>query len=309
MQVDGEEIGVKGKHIMVNSVRVDNKVVVVTGKWIKTASIRDEWDQDIEDPASLIAELRNSGVKADIFTFWQRLPETKPKYNYYMEWESIAAIPIKSFNHWWGKLPEETRRNIKKAVKRGVIVKVVDFDDELVRGIMNIYNEIPIRQGKPFWHYGKKFDVVKRENSTFLDKSDFIGAYYNEELVGFLKLVNVGEYAFPMQILSMVKHRDKAPTNALIAKAIEICDQKRIPYLVYGTWSSGGLSEFKRRNGFEKFLLPRYYIPLNIKGTIALKLHLHHGIVGMLPEKLILYLIDLRTKWYSRKYKDAKISE
>jgi len=31
------------------------------------------------------------------------------------------------------------------------------------------------------------------------------------------------------------------------------------------------LTEFKRRNGFEQVLLPRYYIPLTLKGKIALR--------------------------------------
>ena len=37
-----------------------------------------------------------------------------------------------------------------------------------------------------------------------------------------------------MHILSMVSHRDKAPTNALIAQAVRSCADRSIPHLVYG---------------------------------------------------------------------------
>ena len=40
------------------------------------------------------------------------------------------------------------------------------------RGISNVYNETPIRQGRKFWHYGKSFDQVKAANATYLDRSE-----------------------------------------------------------------------------------------------------------------------------------------
>ena len=36
-----------------------------------------------------------------------------------------------------------------------------------------------------------------------------------------------------MGIIAKIKHRDKAPMNALVAKAVEICAENKIPYLVY----------------------------------------------------------------------------
>lgn len=283
--------------------RFNNKNITVTGKLIKIARIEEEWFNDIEDPSSLIYKIKKSKIQADIFTFWQRLPETKPKYNYYMEWDNVAALPIISFDHWWEKqINAKTRNLIRKAEKKGVEVKIVDFNNEFVKGITNIFNESPIRQGKPFWHYQKDFETVKKEMSDRLDKAEFIGAYYNNDLIGFIKLLYAGNYAMTVEIISKIEHRDKSPTNVLIAKVIEICDKKKIPFIVYSRWSRGTLGDFKRHNGFEKIDLPRYYVPLTIKGKIILKLKLHHGIVGILPEKLKARLIDLRKKWYSRKY-------
>lgn len=281
--------------------RVDNKEIVTTGKLIKIARIKEEWYEDVEYPESIIKALKATKLKPDIFTFWQRLPEIKPKYNYYMEWDNVAAIPLKSFDHWWKKqINAKTRNVIRKAEKKGVDVKVVNFDDKFVEGMTDIFNETPIRQGKPFWHYGKDFDTIKREFSRYLYREDLIGAYYNGNLIGFIMLAYAGEYAITGQIISKIKHRDKSPNNALIAKAVEICENKNIPYLVYAKWPTGTLVDFKRHNGFKKIDLPRYFIPLTIKGKIVLKLKLHHGIKGILPEELTNWLLGLRAKWYSK---------
>ena len=292
---------------MDNSIRVHGKEITIRGRLIKTARIKDEWYQDVEDPELFIKTFEQNKFKADLFTFWQRPTETKPKYDYDMEWDPVAVIPIKSYTYWLEKqINKGARRAIKKAKQKGVEVKVVKFSDELVKGITAIYNETPIRQNKPFPHYGKDFYTLNTENSTYLGRSDFIGAYYKDELIGFIKLTYMEGYADPMQIISKIEHRDKAPMNALLAKAVEICDKKRIPCLFYGAWDKGGLGDFKRYNGFEKMDLPRYYIPLTFKGKIILKLKLHHGIRGILPKKLKDHLVNLRSKWYSIKIQECE---
>lgn len=281
---------------------VDGKKINITGKVVRIAMIENEWFEDIESPELLIHSLQRSKLKADIFTFWQRLPESQPKYNYPMEWDNVAALSISSYEHWWNKqIDAKTRNVIRKAEKKGVVIKVASFDDEFVKGITNIFNETPIRQDKPFWHYGKDFETIKREMSDRLDKAEWIGAYYDGDLIGFIKLLYAGRYAMTVEILSMIKHRDKAPTNSLLAKAVEICDKKNILYLVYAKWPRGTLADFKCNNGFEKVDLPRYYIPLSLKGKIALKFNLHHGFKEIIPDKIKLRLIDLRKKWYSRR--------
>jgi hypothetical protein len=93
--------------------------------------------------------------------------------------------------------------------------------------------------------------------------------------------------------------------NALIAKAVEICEQRGFAYLTYCNYvyndPDSSLTEFKRRNGFEQVLVPRYYIPLTLKGKIALKLGLHHGLVKFIPKSVFKQLLRLRTRWYARK--------
>lgn len=284
--------------------QIDDKEINITGNLIKTARIKDEWYEDVDDPPFFIEKLKKSKLKADIFTFWQRLPETEPKYNYYKEWDSIAALPIKSFNYWFEKQIDcKTRNLVRKAKKKEVDIREVSFDDEFVKGLVSIFNETPIRQGKPFWHYGMDFDSVKQVFSRNIHREDIVGAYYNNELIGFIMLANAGKYAMLTQILSKIEHHDKSPNNALIAKAVEICEFKKLPYLIYAYWPKSSLADFKRNNAFEKIDLPRYYVPITLKGMLALKLRLHKGIVGILPEKVVSRLMDLRTIWYSRKLK------
>lgn len=113
-----------------------------------------------------------------------------------------------------------------------------------------------------------------------------------------------------MHIVAMIRHRDKAPTNALLAQAVRSCAERGIPYLVYLNFSYGkkqrdSLSDFKERNGFQRIDLPRYYVPLTCTGRIALRLGLHHRFVDYLPESVAAKLRGLRKSWYNRKLQSA----
>jgi hypothetical protein len=306
--VEQAEIRISGKTLYVPSTEICGRTVVVTGKWIKTAQIKDEELVEgvpVKDPGSFITKLKESELKADVFTFAQRPPEITPKYDYRFEWDNWAAVPTTSFKDWWeNRLPQESRKNVRRAAKREVVVRVVPFDDELVEGIHRIYNETPIRQGKRFWHFGKDLDTLRRELATYLDRSEFIGAYWNEELIGFLKMVYVGRVATLFHIISMNEHHDKRPMNALIAKAVEFCEQKGISHFIYGQFVYGNkhqssLLEFKRRNGFEQINFPRYYVPLTVKGRLFVLLKLYKGIGGLVPEPILQTVLSSRA-WCSK---------
>ena len=175
------------------------------------------------------------------------------------------------------------------------------LDDALVSGIKRIYDEAPVRQGRRFWHYGKDLDRIRAENSSYLDRSEFIGCYHEDELIGFMKIVFVGKVARIMQILALSAHQDKRPMNALIAKAMEICHQKGVTYLVYSKFTFGKkkndeMAEFKRRNGFTQIDFPRYYVPLTLRGRLAYALKLHRGLIDMLPSGALQMLARLRSR-------------
>jgi Acetyltransferase (GNAT) domain len=280
---------------------INGKKILIEGRILRVASLEQEWYEDIEDPQTLINDLRQTEPKADILTFWQRLPDTEPKYSYCMETDPIAALPIKSYSFWWDKQIDcKTRNMVRKAKKKGIIVKPAAFDDRFIQGMTSIFNETPIRQGRRFLHYGKDFETVKREFSRFLFREEVFAAYLGEELVGFIFLADAGSYIYLGQIISKVARRDLAPNNALLAKAVERCEEKGISYLVYALWLEDGLGDFKRSNGFQRFDLPRYFVPLTSKGRLALKLGLHRGWKEAVPKPLKGPLKKLRRRWYSR---------
>jgi len=298
-KTDAIEIRIRGKNVYVPSAEICRHTVIVTGGWLKTARLHDEElveGQIVPNPAAFLDELKRQKIGADLLTFAQKPPMTTPLHPYYFEWDNWAAIPIVTFKDWWeGRLPQETRKNVRRAAKRGVIVKTVPFDDALVRGIKRIYDETPIRQGRRFWHYGKNLEAVRHENGTYLDRSEFIGAYIEDELIGFIKFIYTDDAAILIQILTMNAHHDKRPMNALLAHAVDVCEQRKVSFLVYGQYVYGAkqdssLTEFKRRNGFEEIKFPRYYIPLSLKGKAALGLRMHRGMQNLLPVRVSKFL-------------------
>jgi hypothetical protein len=305
------EVRLRGKAQKLPTAEIDGKTVFTTGKWLRVASVCDEElveGDTVSDPESFVPRLKASGLRADLFTFAQRLPHTAPKHSYPIEWENAAALPITKYSEWWKERTEYSiRKGVNRARKLGVVVKAVEFDDALLDGICSIYNESPVRQGKAFWHYGKDQLTVKRALATYLERSVFLGAYYQDELIGFMKITHVGPAAVITQILSAKRHFDKRPNNALIAKAIELCELWGSSYFIYGSFvyydADSKLTEFKRRNGFEAIPLPRYYVPLTLKGRLALRLRLHRGIVGNIPIPIFRALSKLRRAWYARRLK------
>jgi Acetyltransferase (GNAT) domain len=279
--------------------QINGKKILIEGKIPRIARLEQEWYEDIEDPETLVDELARTRPSPDILTFWQRLPDTEPKFSYSTEPDSIAALPIKSYSFWWDKQIDcKTRNMVRKSRKKGVTVRMASFNDDFVWGMTSIFNETPIRQGRPFLHYGKDFETVKREFSRFLFREEIFGAYLGKELVGFIFLADAGRYTFLGQIISKIAHRDLAPNNALLAKAVERCAERGVPYLAYALWLDDSLGDFKRSNGFQKFDLPRYFVPLTRKGKLALELGLHRGWKEAVPKQLRRPLKKLRRRWY-----------
>jgi hypothetical protein len=276
---------------------------------IRVVAIQDEeWidGEPVAEPEPFIRSLQGTSP-GDIFVFARPLPQCEPCYPFHFEWDNVAAAKLGEFSQWWESLPQETRKNVRRSQRRGVTVTRVNFDDQLVRGISNIYNETPIRQGRQFWHYGKTIDRVKAENGTYLDRSEFIGAFFKGQLIGFIKFVLVNNVARIMQIVSMEAHTDKRPTNALLAKALEICCEKRATHLIYGKYIYGKkehspVTEFKKRNGFERLSFPRYYIPLTRAGRFAIRCGLHRGLAHFVPEKITDLFLTARAAVYRRRF-------
>ena len=229
---------VQGQPAKMECVEISGQIYAIAKGPLTVMSLEDDWFEDVADPEAVIEALKEStGFKPDFFTFWQRLPYVEPKHSFHIEWEEIAVLPIKSYDHWWNhQIKSRIRNQIRKAEKEGLVVKEAAYDDDFVRGMTAIFNEAPVRQGRQFWHYGKNFQTVKTQFSRYIHREDMIGAYYQNELIGFIMMGNAGRYGVTSQIISAIKHRDKATNNALIAKAVELCEKRKLPHLVYLFW-------------------------------------------------------------------------
>jgi hypothetical protein len=283
--------------------------VRIRGKLIRIAYVEGEGYQFLDNPEAALEFLRRSSERIDLFTFIQKLSDTTPKYSFPLEWDNMAALPISTFDNWMAnQIDRKVRNKVRKATKSGVITREVPFDDALIKGIQGIYNESPVRQGRRFPHYGQDLETLRKIKATFLERSVFLGAFFEDELIGFVKLVSDEDHSQMgfMHILSMIRHRDKAATNALVAQAVSSCAERSIPYLwyanmTYGNKQESALADFKRYNGFQKIEVPRYYVPLTAAGRMALRLGLHRGIVQWIPEPVADSLRRARTFWYAKK--------
>ncbi|MFN0126413.1 MAG: hypothetical protein ACKV19_07005 [Verrucomicrobiales bacterium] len=303
------EVRVRGKAILVPAIIIGERTIVANGKYVKIARIKDEAFVQGEIVANLdetLAAISAYQCKADIFCFSQKIGEDAPKYTHYFEWEDFAVINITSYEDWYKtKIKKDARENIRRAAREGIRVESVPYNEKLVQQIKELYDETPIRQGKRFWHHGKSLEEIDILHGTYKDRAEFIAAYLGSEFVGFLKMVYVDNFAKTMHVISKERHFQKRPTNALIAKAVEICAEKGLSHLIYGEFTFGGkrsssLSEFKQRNGFERVAYPTYYVPLTVKGRLVLKLGLHKGLRAKLPPALIERALKLRSMLYKR---------
>lgn len=305
--VSQETIRFKGEPVQCDVVRVGDQMFFLSGKFLRTAALsrdKDEWQQDVKNPAEVIQTLKSCEARVDLLKFWQRIPDSEAKFHYYKEWRHIAAIPVTTFKHWWDKQVSPSVRNkIRKAQKRGVTVKEVEFDDEFLRGVMEIYKQSPVRRGKAFWHYNRSAESVKEGLCADLDKGILIGAYHEKNLLGFIKLLLADRYAMIVLILDKMTQRDKAPMNSMIAKAVEICADRNIPYITYTVWRRGDQGQFQKSNGFQKIPVPEYFVPVTLWGRLALAVGLHRGLKGALPEGAMVGLLELRRRWYSFRFR------
>jgi hypothetical protein len=306
---DTIDVRVKGRTTAVPAVTVGGIIVASMAGFPKISEIFDEcWLERSRLPPIefVIAELRNKKDRPDIFTFAQRVPDAKPAYTYYHEFDNYAVLPISTYEDWFGRqILSSTRQMIRASEKRGTEVRVSVYDDNYIEGIMSIYNEIPFRRGKQFWHFGKSFEAVKAENGTYAERSTYLAAYCGDEMIGCLKIVWDADTASIMQLLSKISSRDRKPNNALLSEAVRQCCLRNVGYLLYGPFEYGNkigdsLTRFKQSNGFSRMNVPRYYVPLTRTGALALRMGFHKKLAERVPEWIAAPLRDLRTKWYKR---------
>jgi len=282
--------------------RVADVELTISGRFLKIAKLRHEWFEYLEDPLGFVAALRSRHPIADVFMFLQESHYPRPSLPFHHELSDASVLTFNTYEDWWKTLHFKVRNKARKVQKTGVDMRRVQLNDDFVRGVKGIYDESPIRQDRRFPHFGKSFDVVKEDLSSFLDRSLFIGAYHEGELVGFMKLFEGRDILRTIHIIAKISHRDKCVMDGLIAKAVEICGERHIRHLHYGDWASRGLGAFRAKFGFERHDCPRYFVPLSTRGRLMLALRLHHSFKQHMPQDWIDRVVMLRRKWYAIRY-------
>src|SRR5260370_37295604 len=108
-----------------------------------------------------------------------------------MEWDNLAALPVSTFDHWWNhQIRAFPLNRSRQAEKKGVTIREVPFNENLVRGIWEIYNECPLRQGRRFTLYRGAIETGYREEATFLDSSSFAWDFLGSSLIAFIQRVH-----------------------------------------------------------------------------------------------------------------------
>jgi hypothetical protein len=275
-------------------------LVVYKKGLIRIARDGKEYLRDFVPTSKFADKLDERGI--DVFTFIERkwcctIPN--PSKTWVKTEDNLAVLNVTTYNNWWEQIGKKTRNMVRKAEKSGIRTEVVEPNEKLAEGIWKIYNETPIRQERAFPHYGISLDAVTRTVLSARDDT-FIGGFFQDELAGFIQLVFGDKIAIISQIVSLQKHLGKAVNNALIAKAVEVCAAKQIEWLMYGRMGNHpSLDNFKQNNGFKRFALTRFYVPVTRKGRITTKMGLHRDIKDMLPQRTKYLLIPVYN-WVSR---------
>ena len=290
-------------HVFKNILEVDSELETVARRKKSFFTLgRDgrEYERDIIPTQRLTQKLTERGY--DVFTFIERkwcFTTPNPSKDWAETIDNIALLKFTSYAEWLQHIGKKTRNMIRKAEKSGIRTDIAEPNEILAEGMWKIYNETPIRQDRGFPHYGVPLEeVMKGLHSS--QNCTYVVAHLQDELVGFVQLVNGDNIAIISQILSLQKHWDKAVNNALVAKAVEVCASKGMKWIMYGRMGNHPtLDNFKQNNGFIQFQLTRYYIPLTGKGRIAVKLGLHRELKDALPHAIKYPLFPLYN-WISR---------
>ena len=266
----------------------------------RTASLREEVGDKIRDPTIFVSAAKRSRVPADLLTFTEHVSDATPRFDYHMEWDNLAVLRVRTYEYW---IEQQVRRSVPRTVRKaqnaGIDVSVRPYSRDVARKLLEIFNETPVRRGRRYPYFGMGIEEIEAGWSPDAEQSVFLIAECDGEAVGFIKLLLTGTVASISGSVTKLAFRQSAPMNALIAKSVEVSAERSIQYLVYGRFeyagqSDSGLTEFKEHNGFERVDIPRYYVPLSLRGRIILSMGLHHSLSTYLPRALALQLKRLR---------------
>ncbi len=249
---------------------------------------------DIVPDKDFLSRLANQNT--DLFTFVQRtfLQGSAEKENgLFRASDPIGLLTIDNYDRWFKSTTQSVRRMTRKGVRVGLETRIAHIDDAFARSALKIYNETPIRQGRRYSGYGMTLAEAKKKFSED-KKSEVFGTYFHDELVGLMAISFGDRVAAFTTFISLISHRLKYPNDLMIATAVKRCEEKGYRYLTYGNMGfNPGLDFFKKAHGFKIFNAPRYYIPLTLRGKLAIKLRVYRSFQHSIPISIVRPLLPL----------------
>ena len=132
------EIRIQGKDTNVPSICIRERTVIAVGKWLKVASVHDEFfieGEIVPDPAEFVTELKHWNVKPDLFTFAQKISDPDSSIRIRFE---MGGLRGHSYYHLQGlaeKWDQEGSQSEPLPCRAGGgVVRPVSYDDHFVKG-------------------------------------------------------------------------------------------------------------------------------------------------------------------------------
>lgn len=162
------------------------------------------------------------------------------------------------------KIESSAHRNIKKALRSGYHVAVMNYNEHLEE-VGEIRRSADVRQGPmaaDLIHEPVKPVANPPSRSTWHDYP-FYGAFKENRLVAYAGCLVAGDVALIEHIFGHADHQQNGIMPLLIEKMVEdIMDRyKNVAYLGYGMWfgASETLRRFKKKMGFRPHKVNWYF--------------------------------------------------
>ena len=141
--------------------------IIISGKLLRIARPELEKYEPLDNPEAIIDKLRMLSERVDLFTFLQ-IEKDVPSYDYLMEWDNLAVLPVSAFDYWFSKqIRSEARNRSRQAEKKGVRLGEVAFDDTLVKGILGSLQREPDSPGEGKCPLRERYQYRSERSSNF----------------------------------------------------------------------------------------------------------------------------------------------
>src|SRR4051794_3640178 len=106
--------------------RVDGYKLAVSGGFIKSARLYDEYYVSLQNAQSFVSKLRQSNFRPDVFTFMEDISESIAKRSFTWCPQSIAVLPVTTYEKWLrDQIRFKARNKLHKSHRSGVCVRTV----------------------------------------------------------------------------------------------------------------------------------------------------------------------------------------